>query len=408
MSCAESASNIVAGEYVRAVPTLLDQSQPSLLTALSTPLTIMHLLAPAPVGGLETVVSTLSAAQSRAGHRVIVAPTLSNPEEGQPFIQSLTGSGVEVEALVVGGRAYLRERRMIRERCHSERVDIVHTHGYRSDIIGGSAARQANVPRVTTVHGFTGGGWKARRYEDLQIWSFRRFDAVVAVSRPLAAQLQARGVGAKLLHTIPNAFSSAASSLSRDAARRALSLPAEGVVVGWVGRVSREKAVDVFIDAMAVLGLDAVNAAVLGEGPERAREQARAQALVPDRLHWLGNVTDAARYFAAFDLLVLSSRTEGLPMVLLEAMAAAVPIVSTSVGGIPELLSAQEAILVAPDAPLALAAAIRSSISGPAAATARAEAARRHLRESYSVGQWSERYESLYRRLLDERSPPIH
>jgi glycosyltransferase involved in cell wall biosynthesis len=368
----------------------------------------MHLLAPAPVGGLETVVSTLSAAQSRAGHRVIVAPTLSNPGEAEPFIQSLAGSGVEIEPLVVGRRAYLRERRMIRERCHSERVDIVHTHGYRSDIVGGSAARQAEVPRVTTVHGFTGGGWKARGYEELQLWSFRRFDAVVAVSRPLAAQLRTRGVGANQLHTIPNAFSSAASPLARDAARRALGLPPAGAVVGWVGRVSREKAVDVFVDAMAALGVDGVHAAVLGDGPERAGEQARAKGLLANRFHWRGNVPDAARYFAAFDLLVLSSRTEGLPMVLLEAMAAGVPIVSTSVGGIPDLLSAQQAILVDPDAPLALAAAIRDTISSPAASTARAEAARRHLHESYSVGSWSERYESLYRRLLDERSHPTH
>jgi glycosyltransferase involved in cell wall biosynthesis len=364
----------------------------------------MHLLAPAPVGGLETVVATLSAAQANAGHRVIVAPTLSGQGEGDPFIQSLAESGVEVEAILVADRAYLRERRMIREQCRSHSVDIVHTHGYRSDIIGGSAARQEKIATVTTVHGFTGGGWKARRYEDIQRWSFRRSDAVVAVSRALAAHLQDKGVSAERIHTIPNAFSSAASPLSREDARRALGLPAEGVIAAWVGRVSQEKAVDVFVDAMAALELDDVHAAILGDGPEKAGEQARADAIMANRLHWCGNVPNAARYFAAFDVLVLSSRTEGLPMVLLEAMAAAVPIVSTSVGGIPELLSDRMALLVPSDDPLALAAAIRDTISDPAASSARADAARRHLRESYSVSAWSERYESLYRRILDQRT----
>jgi glycosyltransferase involved in cell wall biosynthesis len=369
-------------------------------TALSTLLTIMHLLAPAPVGGLETVVATLAGAQSRAGHRVVVAPTLSAPEDGGHFIASLAGASVQVEPVIVSGRSYLRERRLISEMCRRERVDVVHTHGYRSDIIGGSAGRKAGRPIVTTVHGFAGGGWRNRRYEDLQRLSFRRFDAVVAVSRPLAAQLRTSGVASERLHTVANALAPAPAPLDRGMARSTLGLPTHGIVVGWVGRVSREKGADVFVDAISSLHDRSVHAAVLGDGPERAREQARAEVLTPGQFHWLGAVPHAARYFAAFDIFVLSSRTEGLPMVLLEAMAAGIPIVTTGVGGIPDLLSPAEAILVAPDDPGALADAIRGTISDRAASAARAQLAQQRQREAFAVGPWSERYDSIYRSLL--------
>ncbi|MGH7620929.1 MAG: glycosyltransferase family 4 protein, partial [Gemmatimonadaceae bacterium] len=103
-------------------------------TALSTSLTILHLLAPAPVGGLQTVVAMLARAQLGAGHRVIVAPTLSRPEEGEHFLASMNGSGVEVEPLSVPRRRYLREAALIRALCRTRNVSIVHTHGYRSDL----------------------------------------------------------------------------------------------------------------------------------------------------------------------------------------------------------------------------------------------------------------------------------
>lgn len=373
-------------------------------TALSTPLTIMHLLAPAPVGGLETVVSTLALAQRRAGHRVVVAPTLSVLEDGRHFIGSLAGSGVEIEPVIVPGRGYLRERCALQNICHQKQIDIVHSHGYRSDIIGGWAGRKSGVPIVTTVHGFAGGGWRNRRYEDLQRWSFRRFDAVVAVSRALAAQLQASGVSASRLHTIPNALAPTPAAFNRATARRELGLPIEGVIGGWVGRVSREKGVDVLIDALAILDDPGVHAVVLGDGPERVREEQRAKSLMPETIVWLGTVPDAARYFAAFDFYVLSSRTEGLPMVLLEAMASGIPIVTTRVGGIPDMLSPLDAMLVAPNDPAALAAAIRMTIADPAAAAARAHAAQLRQRESFAAGPWSERYDAIYRALLSARA----
>lgn len=108
----------------------------------------------------------------------------------------------------------------------------------------------------------------------------------------------------------------------------------------------------------------------------------------------------AERLFRAFDALVLSSRTEGTPIVLFEAMAAGVPIVATRVGGVPDMLSPREAELVPSGDPAALAAAIRGIHRDPGAAAAKARVARERLCREFQAEPWIERYEAVYRAAL--------
>src|SRR6266550_2025197 len=129
---------------------------------------IVHLVAPAAFGGLETVVQVLGRGLRGLGHDVHVLAVVVGGETAEPFLAPLAEAGVSTRTLAVPGRAYLRERAAV--------------------------ARRLQIPTVTTVHGFTGGGWKNRFYEWLQCRAFRRFDAVVAVSRPLAERLARGGV----------------------------------------------------------------------------------------------------------------------------------------------------------------------------------------------------------------------
>ena len=315
-----------------------------------------------------------------------------------PLAEALRGAGIAVREVRVRSRAYLRERRRIRELCCAVRPTVVHTHGYRADVLAASAARSAGIPVVSTVHGFTGGGLKNRLYERLQRRALRRADAVVAVSRPLAEGLERSGVSADKIRLIPNGWSGP-TPLSCDEARRKLGLESDALVAGWVGRLSREKGCDVLVAAASHLRSD-VTISVLGDGRERGALEMQAASLgVEARIRWHGTVPDAGRLMAAFDVFVLSSRTEGTPIVLFEAMRARVPAVVTAVGGVPDVVSSREAILVPSDDPVALAKAIDDVIASPPDVAGRVATAAQRLEEVYSAEAWLDRYDELYRRV---------
>jgi glycosyltransferase involved in cell wall biosynthesis len=301
--------------------------------------------------------------------------------------------------IVVPGRQYGEERKSIGQLARRIGAEVIHTHGYRPDVVDAPVGRAVGLPIVSTVHGFTGGGMRNRIYERLQLFRLRRFDGVVAVSRPIAKKLVTSGVRPDRVHCIPNAWLGGGVTLPAAEARRVLDLDATKRWIGWVGRISHEKGLDVMIEALAILDDPTVALVVMGRGPEEQAVRARAQQLgISARIKWCGVVENAERYFAAFDVFVLSSRTEGTPMVLLEAMSYQLPIVATAVGGIPDVLDREQALLVERANPAALASAIASVFSDPAASRQRAQKAQARL-TAFAPEPWLRSYESLYRQL---------
>ncbi len=363
-------------------------------------LAILHVLASGEVGGLESVVKSLAGGLSRRGHRVGVLAILDLEPAPHPFELSLAGTGSTVTPIRLPPCAYLRERRCLSEHFLRAAPQVVHTHGYRADVQGGSVARRLGIATTSTVHGFTGGDWKNRLYERLQESALRRCDAVIAVAPTLVERLRSRGVAKERIHLVPNAWSGASDLSSRDQARRDLDLPQHAWIAGWVGRISREKGADVLLAALAEPAAVSIQACVLGDGPERRALEERAHRLgLGERVRWAGIRAEAARLYPAFDAFVLSSRTEGTPIALLEAMAAEVPIVATRVGGVPDVLGENEAWLVDPEDPKAIALALAAIRADPAEARRRCAAARRRLTEGFGFEPWIERHEQLYRSL---------
>jgi glycosyltransferase involved in cell wall biosynthesis len=372
------------------------------MTDAQPALRIVHVLAPAQFGGLERVVRGLAAGLGSRGHDIHVASVVG-VNDAANALQFPTSSRVHSHIIRCSSRSYFRERSTLSQLCRDVRAQIIHTHGYRSDVVHG-LARPDDQVSVSTVHGFTGGGVKNRVFERLQVLAFRRFDAVVPVSRALGEYLRAKGVPSDRLTVIPNAWSPPHSPpLSRDESRRLLGLPANRAIIGWVGRLSREKGADVLVEAIAALTNDAVGFAIVGSGPDEGRLREQSQRLgVGHRIRWCGAVPDAAKLYAAFDGFALSSRTEGTPIALLEAMAAEIPIVATAVGGVPDLLGDSSAVLVPPESPLALARGIEMLFNDSAASRNRVAAASQRLAGVFGHDAWVSRYESLYRTLVSE------
>jgi len=379
--------------------------------SLPDPLTIVHVTAPAPVGGLESVVSALARGHAATGHRVHVVSVFDAGAVGRALAEGIPG--VTTHVVAIPPRRYWQERAAVAAIGRAVGADIVHTHGYRPDVVDGPVARLLGVPMVTTVHGFAGvglgGSVKGGLFEWLELRAFRGFDAVVAVSKPLVERLIAARVPALKIHCIQNALLGSQPLLDRATARSRLGLPAQGAVVGWVGRLSREKGPDVFLRALSLLGGDAPVAAFVGDGPEAASLRAAAAALgLEGRIVWCGRVEAAAALLPAFDAFVLSSRTEGTPIVLLEAMAARVPVIATRVGGVPDVVSEADGSLVASDDPDALAQALRRVLSDSVASAARASLAHARLQRDFAPGPWLERYEALYRDAIGRRRAAGH
>jgi glycosyltransferase involved in cell wall biosynthesis len=364
---------------------------------------ILHLLAPAPAGGLERVVQGLAIGQRQRGHDVRVVPVVEQWRDDLPFAVPLARAGVTIIPIAVGGRDYRGERRLLREILSASTPEIVHSHGYHTNVVDRRLVMDAGVPFVATAHGFTRGSLKNRVYEWLDCRALARADAAIAVAHPLAEELARRGVSRDRLYTVPNGWVQSATPLARHEARAALGLPTEATVIGWVGRMTHEKGLDIFVEGLAHVP-PAVVACIVGAGVERESAERRAAALgLSDRIVWAGLVKEAGRYFNAFDALCQSSRTEGVPMVILESMAMGIPIVATAVGGVPDVLSNAEASLVASEDPGALGRAITRTLTDVVHTRDRARAAYDRLARQFSGDAWLDEHERIYRTAMTRR-----
>lgn len=357
---------------------------------------ILNVAAPALAGGLESVVLELASGLNRVGHHVLLAAILDPSMEDHPVTRRATDMGVEVFSLVVPPKAYHKEYQQLLNTFIALDPDVVHTHGYRADLIGGMAARRAGIPWVATAHGFTGGARKNRLYEWLQVRAYRSAAAVIAVSRPIRERLLAEGVPRDRVHQISNAWRPK-PLLSRADARRRLGIEGSTPVIGWVGRLSHAKGADVFLEALALLPDRNWRGSIIGDGQERVALEAQARARgIEGLVRWHGMIQDAASLYPAFDAWVLSSRTEGTPIALFEAMGARVPIVVTAVGGVPDVVTPAEALIVPSERPAAIATALTSILQEPRGALDRAAAAYERLISNFGQEEWLNSHLGLY------------
>lgn len=381
---------------------------------------ILHVIASSERGGAERIMTAALEALDRRAFEAWVAcdgdgPMLEEYRRVSSGVTMLDLRRVVNPATVLALAAVMRRLR----------VHVVHTQMWTADLLGGLAACAAGVPvRVATVQGgyfqvVAEQGWprlRKRLLSRVYRAAYRPFHRVVAVSRDLADDLVERTgvrVDRSRISVVHNALDWAR-------VQRAVGLPAPAVpgignrpVVTVVANFVPMKGHRWLVEAMPrVLARHAEATFVLvGEGRDRpaVEEQVRALGLA-SRVRFAGSRGDALALLAASDVVVLPSvAAEGLPVVILEALALGRPVVATRVGGIPEIVEdGSTGLLVAPRDSAALAVAIDRALTDRAAALHMAVRGQDLVRARFSIDGMTRRLESLYRELLakaDGRSP---
>jgi glycosyltransferase involved in cell wall biosynthesis len=370
--------------------------------------TVVHLAASPFFGGPERQMLGLAQALSSSYRSVF----LSFAERGrsQPFLDRVRQAGFPAYTLRENTPHLFRAAREVADQLRRERADVLCCNGYKPDIIGFLAARQASVPVVCVAHGWTAATLKVRAYELLDRWVMRWADCTVCVSAGMAAKVRQAHVPAKRMVVIRNAIQTAAFDQPDPAYREQLyrffAQPPDRIVVA-AGRLSPEKGFDQLVEAAALLRPHhpEIGFVLFGDGPMRQALSERIAARQLQRSFVLaGFRSDVERFLPYAHLAVNSSYTEGLPVVVLEALAASVPVVATAVGGTPEVIDdGLHGFLTPSGDPAALARRIVEALADEDRRRTMGEHGRQRVLAEFTFAVQAQQYQQLFRRLIGQR-----
>jgi glycosyltransferase involved in cell wall biosynthesis len=275
------------------------------------------------------------------------------------FIEGARSAGIETDVIAEQRAFQFSIARDLREIVKVFDPHIIQTHNIKSHFLIRLLALRKKRSWIAFHHGYIASDLKVKSYNQLDRWSLRAADRLVAVCGPFADQLAAAGLKREKVLIRHNMIQPYTRPAERDiqGLRDRLRIGLADQVVISVGRLSREKGHLDLVNAMGILqaqnGLSNVRVLVVGEGPDRALLERRIEELkLKGIVQLVGHHADPRAFYALADLLVLPSHSEGSPNVLLEALAAGIPIVATAVGGVPEIVTDHVNALLVPQGDL--------------------------------------------------------
>ena len=372
-----------------------------------SPLHIAHGVLALDVGGLERLVVGLVGSARQRGHRVSVVcverpgQLARQAEEAGATIVSLDKPAGRLPEFVDRASELLAELK----------PNVLHTHQIGAAWYLGPAARRLEIPVVHTEHGnhfSQAGGWRCVVKNRLFMRSAARsIDRFCCVSDEIAnAVTRWWTVPRAKVDVVPNGIpTEVATDLPPpESIRASLGIPPGAPVIGTVGRLVEVKRQDLLLRAVGRVQtlVPEVRLLLVGDGPERAKLEALARELgLADRVHFLGYQSCPEQFLRMMDVFVLTSRSEGFPVSLLEAWRASLPVVCTAVGGIPSVVNqGADGLLVPPGDAAAIADALARVLADRDFGAKLGQTGRRALCERYSLERMMTEYERRYRALL--------
>lgn len=290
--------------------------------------------------------------------------------------------------------------------CRERDVQIWHAHDYKSNVLGLLVRGFHKMALVTTVHGWVNHTRRSPLYYWIDRKSLPFYDHVVCVSEDLYEQCRSLRVSAEKCTLIDNAIDINEFHRVSDTsvAKQRLGFSANRVLVGAVGRLAEEKGFHLLIEAVEQVmqsGID-MELIIIGDGEQRTNLAAQiAASPYADRIHLLGFRADTIALYEAMDLFVLSSLREGLPNVLLEAMAMEVPVIATRIAGVPKLIQDQQngRLIPAGSVP-ALTSTMIAVLQDPKQQAELRRAARKTIEEQFSFDVRMQKMCRVYQKVL--------
>ena len=352
------------------------------------------------VGGSQKVLSgIIKGASEIASHQAIVC---LNDRVDMKLLQQIENLGVEVrisnKLKLLTGITLIQTWWWLRR----NKYDVAVTFLYFSDIVGLFLSRLSGVSKLISRQESSNNHyteWHCR----LLKYSLKLANVIVlnndSYSREISRYIP---VGSEV-RVIPNGLDLAdyQCSVNESKIRHDLKLPSGTCLIGSIGRLSPEKGLDVLIDSLGWLDQVNVHLLMIGDGNEKDQLEKQAEKLgLSDQVHMLGYRTDIKELLNTLDVCVQPSRFEGMPMVILEAMATGCPVVATAVGGVPQMIrDGVDGWLVPPQNSQQLAAAISNVLADPTEAQKRAISARNRVLKEFSMGKQVEGWKEV----LDNR-----
>lgn len=366
-----------------------------------TQLRVLQFITPAGFYGAERWV--LALANNIDRERVVcdLAVTREGPAQDLTLADYYpTNASQQVHYLDMKGRfdpaVVKRLCQVIRER----NIDVIHTHGYKSDILGLIAARRTGIACVSTPHGFSGKvGLKMGMFIKVGTHLLRYFDQVAPLSDELVGDMKRVGVPESKTRFIRNGV----DLKEIDASLR--EVPAmgqcEGVrKVGFIGQIIPRKGIGDLLEVFNQLYAadPSIELDLVGDGRQRVELEGKAKALPSSQaIHFLGFRSDRLALLSGFSLFVMTSSLEGIPRCMMEAMAVGVPVVAYDIPGVDQLIEHRRTGLLAPlGDKVALAACCRELLENPRLARELVSNARNLIEERYSAARMAREYEGLF------------
>lgn len=371
---------------------------------------ILHLRAAGFVGGPENQLLRHVQAEADGPYEIYLG-TFVGPREGTEFQDAALARGIRTLSLPAwefGLNSALPA--LIRE-LRTRKFSLLCTHGYKADILGTIAGRICRVPVACFLRGWTRQDIKVRIYETMDRLFLRLADRIVCLSENQAQRVRKLHGIAGRIRIVPNAidlvkYSPQQIAATRMRVRQQFGFPDDCFLVISAGRLSPEKGVAILLQAAAQLLIECPNArfAVFGEGPLRSQLEVQSNRLgLLERLAFYGFVPELREILPAADVLVNPSLSEEAPNIVLEGMAAGIPVVATSVGAVPEIADGGRALsLVAPGNPQAISEAVAALLRSPTNRSQLGACGQARVQEAYSLTAQKLRFHSLYEELISE------